>query len=133
MDSLSTRGSELGSPSLVQVGASMSTAGSRNGGSLMLLGGVCAGCVGIATLDAAAQAQLGPPCFSPPSAGPLAPLPISPPSLPPGPPTALALPTPSAAYRPLPINLPTALRLANVRPLDVAVASQRIELALGQL
>src|SRR5262249_16463564 len=35
--------------------------------------------------------------------------------------------------KPLPINLPTALRLANVRPIDVAVASQRIQLALAQL
>jgi outer membrane protein TolC len=34
---------------------------------------------------------------------------------------------------PLPINLPTALKLADVRPIDVAVASQRIELAAAQL
>jgi outer membrane protein TolC len=35
--------------------------------------------------------------------------------------------------QPLPINLPTALKLADVRPIDVAVASQRIELAAAQL
>jgi outer membrane protein TolC len=49
-----------------------------------------------------------------------------------GPPVSTPL-APAPVDRPLPINLPTALKLANVRPLDVAVASRRIELALGQL
>jgi len=49
---------------------------------------------------------------------------------------ALAVPTPPAApagQQPLPINLPTALQLANAQALDVAIASQRIEVALAQL
>ncbi len=48
-------------------------------------------------------------------------------------PAPVATPAHAPCDRPLPINLPTALKLANVRPIDVAVASQRIELALGQL
>jgi outer membrane protein TolC len=40
---------------------------------------------------------------------------------------------PATLERPLPINLPTALKLANVRPIDVAVASQRIRLAAAEL
>jgi outer membrane protein TolC len=35
--------------------------------------------------------------------------------------------------KPLPINLPTALRLADVRPIDVAVASQQIQRAAAEL
>jgi outer membrane protein TolC len=35
--------------------------------------------------------------------------------------------------KPLPINLPTALQLANVRPIDIAVASQQIQVAAAQL
>jgi len=35
--------------------------------------------------------------------------------------------------RPLPINLPTALRLAQVAPLDIAIASQRLEIAAAEL
>ncbi len=35
--------------------------------------------------------------------------------------------------RPLPINLPAALRLAGVQPLDISLASQRIEVAEAQL
>jgi outer membrane protein TolC len=37
------------------------------------------------------------------------------------------------ADKPLPINLPTALRLANVTPIDIAVAVQRIRLAAAEL
>ncbi|MFO0877068.1 MAG: TolC family protein [Gemmataceae bacterium] len=40
---------------------------------------------------------------------------------------------PPAEDRPLPINLPTALKLANVRPLDIALASQRIQVAQAEL
>src|SRR5262249_21509391 len=43
------------------------------------------------------------------------------------------LPAPPAGQQPLPINLPTALQLANAQALDVAIASQRIEVALAQL
>ena len=44
-----------------------------------------------------------------------------------------SLADPAPENKALPINLPTALRLANVRPIDVAVAEQRIQLALSQL
>jgi outer membrane protein TolC len=44
-----------------------------------------------------------------------------------------ARPAPIAADKPLPINLPTALQLANVRPLDIALASERIRVAAAQL
>jgi outer membrane protein TolC len=54
------------------------------------------------------------------------------------PPVALLPPvvvSPAAApcERPLPINLPTALQLADSRPIDVAVAAQRIQQAAAQL
>jgi outer membrane protein TolC len=45
----------------------------------------------------------------------------------------LPLPAPGPSDKPLPINLPTALQLANVRPLDIAVASERIRLAVATL
>jgi outer membrane protein TolC len=40
---------------------------------------------------------------------------------------------PDPSDKPLPINLPTALQLAGVRPIDVALASERIRLAVAQL
>jgi outer membrane protein TolC len=48
---------------------------------------------------------------------------------------ALAAPTgaPAQEVRPLPINLPTALQLAGVRPIDIEVASERIRAASAQL
>lgn len=51
------------------------------------------------------------------------------------PPKPIPLPLPGvpAADRPLPINLPTALRLAQVEPLDIAIAAQRLEIAAAQL
>src|SRR5262245_15326892 len=48
-------------------------------------------------------------------------------------PVHLSLPTPAASDQPLPINLPTALQLAGVRPLDVALAAERIQVAAAQL
>jgi outer membrane protein TolC len=39
----------------------------------------------------------------------------------------------AAGDKPLPITLPNAMRLANARPLDIAVASQRIRLAAAEL
>src|SRR5262245_16594565 len=56
----------------------------------------------------------------------------------PAPPPRPAVPTPAVpaaetAGRSLPINLPTALHLAGVRPIDVAVATQRVEAAAAQL
>jgi outer membrane protein TolC len=48
----------------------------------------------------------------------------------------LPAPKPPAApvgQQPLPINLPTAFQLANAQAIDVAVASQRIEVAMAQL
>jgi outer membrane protein TolC len=50
-----------------------------------------------------------------------------------GPPVPVRPPPPDAADRPLPINLPTALQLAGVRPLDIAAASQRLQAAAAQL
>src|SRR5438093_1419061 len=44
-----------------------------------------------------------------------------------------AVPSAQHEDRPLPINLPTALQLANAAPLDVALASQRLEAAAAQL
>ena len=49
------------------------------------------------------------------------------------PPTPVNAPGVSAYDKPLPINLPTALQLAGVRPIDIAVASQQIQLAAAQL
>src|SRR5262245_54838248 len=51
----------------------------------------------------------------------------------PAPPVEVRLPAPGAGDHPLPINLPTALQLANVRPLDIAAASERLRAAAAQL
>jgi outer membrane protein TolC len=48
-------------------------------------------------------------------------------------PPSLLLPASDASDRALPINLPTALQLAGVWPLDIAVASERIRVAAAQL
>jgi outer membrane protein TolC len=48
-------------------------------------------------------------------------------------PVPVMTPVPDAVDKPLPINLPTALQLANVRPIDIAVASARIRIAAAQL
>jgi outer membrane protein TolC len=49
------------------------------------------------------------------------------------PPVPVALPRPAQSDRPLPINLPTALQLAGVRPIDIGLASERIQVAVAQL
>jgi outer membrane protein TolC len=71
------------------------------------------------------------------SAGQEARPPLSAPVALPGPlaalPGPLAAPAPAACDRPLPINLPTALKLAGARPLDIALATQRLEVALAAL
>src|SRR5262245_38395607 len=51
----------------------------------------------------------------------------------PPPPAPYTPPATSPGDRPLPINLPTALQLATVRPLDIALASQRVRVAVAQL
>ena len=53
----------------------------------------------------------------------------------PAPPPLPAPPVPAAETTgvPLPINLPTALQLAGVNPIDVAVASERVKAATAQL
>jgi outer membrane protein TolC len=48
-------------------------------------------------------------------------------------PVPVSLPGPIASDKPLPINLPTALQLAGVRPIDIGLASERIRLAAAQL
>src|SRR5260370_37836140 len=42
-------------------------------------------------------------------------------------------PAPEGMDKARPINLPTALQLANARPLDIALASQRIQVAVAGL
>jgi outer membrane protein TolC len=49
------------------------------------------------------------------------------------PPVKMRQAQPTPTDRPLPINLPTALQLANVRPLDIAVAQERVRVAAAQL
>jgi outer membrane protein TolC len=49
------------------------------------------------------------------------------------PPVKTKLPTPEGFDKALPINLPTALQLSGARPLDIALASQRIQVALAGL
>jgi outer membrane protein TolC len=49
------------------------------------------------------------------------------------PPAALGLSCPAPADRPLLINLPTALQLAGTSPVDIALASERIQAAVAQL
>src|SRR5438105_1193422 len=51
-------------------------------------------------------------------------------------PATLLLPAPPPGLpesAPLPINLPTALQLAGVRPIDIAVATQRTQIAAAEL
>lgn len=60
------------------------------------------------------------------------PLPVSLPSLdepPSQPPVELPAPPQTTAGKPYPINLPTALKLGNVRSLDIELASQRLQVA----
>src|SRR5262245_35709700 len=49
------------------------------------------------------------------------------------PPIPFTPPAPAPGDKPLPINLPTALSLAGVRPLDIALASQRVRIAAAEL
>jgi outer membrane protein TolC len=89
----------------------MAAVGWRCWASLVLLAAASAG--------GRAQEQLPPPVpLQTPSDAP--PAPVAQPALAPG-------------DRPLPINLPTALRLAGARPLDIAAAAQRLEVAAAQL
>jgi outer membrane protein TolC len=48
-------------------------------------------------------------------------------------PVPLSRPNLASQDKPLPINLPTALQLAGVQPIDIALASERIRLAVAQL
>ena len=49
------------------------------------------------------------------------------------PPVPVEPASPAATDRPLPINLPTALQLSSSRPIDIAVASERMQVAVAQL
>jgi outer membrane protein TolC len=69
----------------------------------------------------------------PPAAPNQTPVPQSLQTVSPAPPIPVTSPAPAACDKPLAINLPTALQLAQVRPLDVALASQRIRLAAATL
>src|SRR5262249_7638170 len=79
-----------------------------------------------AVTRAARPAQAFSPQAHPPPPAPL-PFPPAPPPVPVPP------PAPAAGDKPLPINLPTALQLAGARPLDIAVASERVRVAAAQL
>jgi outer membrane protein TolC len=71
---------------------------------------------------------------APPAAPPaLLPAPTLSDSTPSQAPLALKPPQPTGTDRPMPINLATALRLANARPLDIAVAQERVAAATAQL
>ena len=52
---------------------------------------------------------------------------------PPAAPVPSTFPLAAAGDKPFPINLPSALQLANARSLDITVASQRIQVAAAQL
>lgn len=47
-------------------------------------------------------------------------------------PIPFTAPVPANCDRPLPINLATALQLANSKPLDIAIAAERVKVALAQ-
>jgi hypothetical protein len=49
------------------------------------------------------------------------------------PPTASVASFPTAGGKPYPINLPTAMKLGNVRGLDIELASRRLQVAAAQL
>ena len=72
------------------------------------------------------RAQFGEP-VSAESLSPLVPVSVDPPVVP------FSPPAPEEFDKALPINLPTALQLANARPLDIALASQRIQIAVAGL
>jgi outer membrane protein TolC len=65
------------------------------------------------------------------------PAPLTEPAIPqvaqPVPAKSFTLPEPEGQDKPLPINLPTALQLARARPLDIALATERITIAVAQL
>jgi outer membrane protein TolC len=85
---------------------------------VVLMTGAVAG-LGTVVFGVRAQEPLGPPT----------PVRMSP-STPPAP---LAQPPLAPSDRPLPINLPTALQLANVRAVDVAAAAERVRIAAAML
>ncbi len=88
--------------------------------------------VGLALLSALGVASLdGGRCLAPAQESAVPSLPVQVPACPP--PAPVAPPAPTSCDKPLPINLPTALQLANVRPIDIALASQRIRVAAAQL
>src|SRR5262245_10822624 len=86
-------------------------------------------CVVLATLGFALPRAAQPSVSAQEAAPSPRPLPATPCS----PPVPFAPPAQGPCDRPLPINLPTALALANVRPIDIAIASQRIQVAAAQL
>src|SRR5438067_611029 len=49
------------------------------------------------------------------------------------PPAPLPLPSPAVGDRPMCVNLATALQLANARPIDIALASERVQAAAAEL
>jgi outer membrane protein TolC len=93
--------------------------------SFLLLGGLLTA-TGCYTTDCGDR-DLAPLSLAPaPLAPPAAPAPAATPELP-------GVPPPQPDDRPLPINLPTALKLANARNQDIAAAAQRIQVAAALL
>jgi outer membrane protein TolC len=109
----------------------MDSAGKPGWRALLLLGALGAIGPGLTGSTARAQEQLPRPApLKAPADGPPPPAEefVAPPL------RVQVAPDPAAPCdKPLPINLPTALQLANVRPIDVAVAAQRIQVAAAQL
>jgi outer membrane protein TolC len=92
----------------------------------MLFGGLLAatGCV---TTDTLGGPDAPPPCSMSTALAPSAA------QNPPDPQTLPAIPTIGPEARPLPINLPAALQLANVQAVDIAAAAERIRVAASLL
>src|SRR5437763_8877057 len=114
----------------------MDLAGTPGWRALLLLGALGLVGPGVMASAACAQEQLPRPLLLAAPAAPAQEF-VAPPlrvQVVPDPPTIPpAAPAVPPCDKPLPINLPTALRLANVRPIDVAVAAQQIRLAAAQL
>jgi outer membrane protein TolC len=89
----------------------------RRSRGLLFAGALAAGSAGIAGHG---RAQDGPVVSCPPRLSTV--IPVSP-----------AIPAPAPSERPLPIDLPSALRLAGVRPLDIGLARERLRAAAARL
>ncbi len=93
---------------------------------IILLGGLLT-VTGCCTTGTFAGQEVSPPPMDPAAlAPPATPTPVATPNLP-------AVPATQPGDRPLAINLPTALQLAGANPLDIALATQRLQAASAEL